>query len=165
VKWGLLVYSLIFTGYILYKNIASLLCYDSYHMMVPSGSSVGSTSVGGRSLNLGEGTSGGPDNSDCWTGQPYERELRAMDNTLSIIAQETRNLTTRAVEKAALFQLGLPGSVEEQKKSVFVILENFLEDKDVDERLPQVRMWSRPQELDNPNSSFWLRIVDQIPKV
>ena len=155
----------IFEGSFLYNNIAPLECYDSYHMMVPSGSSVGSTSVGGGSLNLGEGTSGGPENSDCWTGQPYERELRAMDRTLSIIDQETRNLTTRAVEKAALFQLGLPGSVEEQKKSVFFILESVLDDKDVDDRLRQIKLWSRPQELDNPDSSFWLRIVDQISKV
>lgn len=48
--------------------------------------------------------------SDCWTGEPDERLLRAMDKKLSRITEEQNALAEKAVEKGALFGMGLPGS-------------------------------------------------------
>lgn len=46
--------------------------------------------------------------SDCWTGEPDERLLRAMDRQLSRITREQNALAEKAVEKGALFGMGLP---------------------------------------------------------
>jgi len=102
--------------------------------------------------------------SDCWTGTPDERLLRAVDKKLTKISSETKSLAEKAVEKGAQFEMGLPGSLEEQKKSVSLILENHLDEMDIDRRLGQIGKWSKPKELDSPDSSFWLMIVEEISK-
>ena len=109
------------------------------------------------------GEAAGP--SDCWTGHPDERLLRSMDKRLTRINEERNALAAKAVEKATQFQLGLPGSAEEQKKDISLILDNFLDNRNVNSRLRQIRKWEKPQELENPESSFWLLIVEEILKM
>lgn len=100
--------------------------------------------------------------SDCWTGHPDEKLLRAMDKKLSRITEEENALAEKAVEKGALFGMGLPGSPTEQKKSISIILENHLDTMDVDRRLRQIRKWQKEEEVGSPESSFWLMVVEQI---
>lgn len=100
--------------------------------------------------------------SDCWTGQPDERLLRAMDKKLTQIAAETKALAEKTVEKGALFGIGLAGSPEEQRRSISLILENHLDDLDVDRRLRQIRKWDKDSEVGSPDSSFWLMVVQEI---
>ncbi|XVF40257.1 hypothetical protein PTKIN_Ptkin01aG0097600 [Pterospermum kingtungense] len=69
---------------------------------------------------------------DCWTGQPDESLLRSIDHKLTIINAEREALSEKAVEKVALLGLGLPGSTEEQKTSISLILDN---DLNVEKRL------------------------------
>jgi len=102
--------------------------------------------------------------SDCWTGEPDERLLRAMDKKLSRITEEQNALAERAVEKGALFGMGLPGSPAEQKKDISTILENHLDTLDVDKRLRELRRWAKEEELGSPESSFWLMVVEEITK-
>lgn len=56
-------------------------------------------------------------------------------------------LAEKAVEKGALFGMGLPGSPAEQKKSISTILENHLDTIDVDRRLRQIRKWEKEGEV------------------
>lgn len=100
--------------------------------------------------------------SDCWTGHPDEKLLRAMDKKLSRITEEHHALAEKAVEKGALFGMGLPGSPTEQKKSISIILENHLDTMDVDRRLRQIRKWQKEEEVGSPESSFWLMVVEEI---
>ena len=102
--------------------------------------------------------------SDCWTGEPDERLLRAMDKKLSRIAEEQSALAEKTVEKGTLLGMGLPGSPSEQKKSISTILENHLDTLDVDRRLRQIRRWAKEEELGSPESSFWLMVVEEILK-
>lgn len=101
---------------------------------------------------------------DCWTGQPDEKLLRAMDKKLTLINKEGQALAKKAVQKAAEWKLGLPGSATEQEKSIWTILDNRLDDLDVTKQLRQVRKWSS-QELFDPESTFWLLILEEISKV
>lgn len=100
--------------------------------------------------------------SDCWTGHPDEKLLRAMDKKLSRITEEQNALAEKAVEKGAFFGMGLPGSPTEQKKSISIILENHLDTMDVDRRLRQIRKWQKEEEVGSPESSFWLMVVEEI---
>ncbi|KAK1548040.1 hypothetical protein Q3G72_012742 [Acer saccharum] len=102
--------------------------------------------------------------SDCWTGEPDERLLRAMDKKLSRITEEKNALAEKAVEKGALFGMGLPGSPAEQKKSISTILENHLDTLDVNRRLRELRRWGKEEELGSPESAFWLMLVEEITK-
>ncbi|KAG6467816.1 hypothetical protein ZIOFF_074335 (mitochondrion) [Zingiber officinale] len=102
--------------------------------------------------------------SDCWTGHPDEKLLRAMDKKLSRITEEENALAEKAVEKGALFGMGLPGSPTEQKKSISIILENHLDTMDVDRRLRQIRKWQKEEEVGSPESSFWLMRSEWPPK-
>ena len=100
--------------------------------------------------------------SDCWTGEPDERLLRAMDKKLSRITDAQNSLAEKAVSKGACFGMGLPGSPEEQKKSITTILENHLDTLDVERRLRQIRKWEKEGELGSPDSCFWLMLVEEI---
>ena len=102
--------------------------------------------------------------SDCWTGEPDERLLRAMDKKLSRIKEHQHALAEKAVERGALFGMGLPGSPAEQKKSISTILENHLDTLDVDRRLREIRRWEKEEELGSPESAFWLMVVEEITK-
>lgn len=102
--------------------------------------------------------------SDCWTGEPDERLLRSMDKKLSRIAEAQNALAEKAVEKGALFGMGLPGSPVEQQKSISTILENHLDSMNVDRRLRQIRRWEKAEELGSPESSFWLMVVEEITR-
>ena len=102
--------------------------------------------------------------SDCWTGEPDERLLRAMDKQLSHISEAKKTLAEKAVEKGAFFGMGLPGSPAEQKRSISTILENHLDSMDVDKRLQQIGRWEKAGELGSPESSFWLMVVEEITK-
>ena len=103
--------------------------------------------------------------SDCWTGQPDERLLRAMDKKLSRIAEENKALAEKVVEKAALFGIRLPGSPAEQKETVSIILDNHLDDIDVDRRLRKIRRWDKESEVGSPDSSFWIMIENDIEEL
>jgi hypothetical protein len=102
--------------------------------------------------------------SDCWTGEPDERLLRAMDKRLSRIEEAQNALAEKAVGRGALFGMGLPGSPEEQKRGISRILENHLDSMDVDKRLQQIRKWEKRNELGSPESSFWLMVVEEITR-
>ena len=102
--------------------------------------------------------------SDCWTGEPDERLLRAMDKKLSRITEEKNSLAEKAVERGALFGMGLPGSPAGQKDRISTILENHLETIDVERRLRQIRRWEKTEELGSPESSFWLMVVEEFSK-
>lgn len=102
--------------------------------------------------------------SDCWTGHPDETLLRQVDRKLSRIRLEQNALAEKAVEKGSFFEMGLPGSPAEQRKSISLILENHLDTLDIDKRLRQIRKWSKEEELGSSESSFWLMGVEEITK-
>ncbi|KAK9033330.1 hypothetical protein V6N11_018363 [Hibiscus sabdariffa] len=103
--------------------------------------------------------------SDCWTGHPNEKELRKNDKLLTRIAEKRKALAEQAVAKAEMMQLGFPGSKEEQKKDINLIMENYLDDFDSDSHLRKLSSWSRPTQLDDSNSSFWIMILEEIIKL
>lgn len=103
--------------------------------------------------------------SDCWTGHPDEKELRKNEKLLTRIADKRKALAEQAVAKAEMMQLGLPGSKEEQKKDINLIMENYLDDFDSDSHLRKLSSWSRPTQLDDSNSSFWIMILEEIIKL
>lgn len=101
---------------------------------------------------------------DCWTGDPDERLLRSVDRKLTKIKEKLNNLAEKVVEKGALWGMGLPGSTQEQKKDIALILDTRLETLDIDRRLRQISKWGGESELESPDSSFWLMIVEEIQK-
>lgn len=103
--------------------------------------------------------------SDCWTGHPDEKLLRKNEKKLTLIAERRNHLAEQAVAKAEMMQLGLPGSKEEQKKDINLIMENYLDDFDSDSHLRKLSTWSKPTQLDDSGSSFWLMILEEIQKL
>lgn len=93
---------------------------------------------------------------DRWSGRapPSGRGPKMNQN------QHRKRSTGRLL--TALFGQGLPGSAKEQKRSISVILDNYLDDLDIDKRLRQVRRWGKPSQLENSDSGFWLRIFEEI---
>jgi phosphoribosylpyrophosphate synthetase len=79
-------------------------------------------------------------------GHPDEKELRKMDRKLTQIENEKKSLIDDAINRGETFQLGLPGSHEEQKRAISVILDHELDALDVSKRLRKIKFW-REREL------------------
>ncbi|GER38990.1 D111/G-patch domain-containing protein [Striga asiatica] len=86
--------------------------------------------------------------------------LRETDRKLSRINEEVKSLSSRAVEKATLFKMGLPGSAEEQKKDIALILDNVLDELDLSQRLRRIQHWKK-KEINNTNSLFLVTACPQ----
>lgn len=87
-----------------------------------------------------------------------------MEKKFTLIKKESQALAKKAVQNATQWKLGLPGSAAEQEKSIFTILDNRLDELDVSKQLRQVRKWSSG-ELSDPESTFWLMILEEISQV
>ncbi|KAH0776632.1 hypothetical protein KY290_008043 [Solanum tuberosum] len=58
---------------------------------------------------------------DCWTGTTDEKLLRITEKQLNRIAEERNALAEKAFERATFFGMGLPGSPQDQKDSIYLI--------------------------------------------
>nr|AWT58828.1 D1-type CMS protein ORF182 [Oryza sativa] len=102
--------------------------------------------------------------SDWMRGDPNETLLRQTDKQIEKVNEELRNVTSQAVEKAQQFQLNLPGTSEEQTHTIRSILEHDLDGIALNQRLRRIRRWVNSGEIENPESLFWLQIIDQFSK-
>ena len=103
--------------------------------------------------------------TDCWTGTPDEALHRITEKQLNRIAEERNALAEKAVERATFFGMGLPGSPQEQKSNINLILENEIDELDLRQRLKRIRKWNKESEVGNPESSFWLMVVEETIRV
>jgi hypothetical protein len=106
----------------------------------------------------------GPSPSDCWTGHPYETELRETESNLLQVQKEIDTLAARAVEKASDFGLQLPGSPAEQKIRIAEVIDLDLDGIDLNRRIEQIRRWEKAEEIDSPDSEFWFMITHELAK-
>jgi len=101
---------------------------------------------------------------DCWTGTADEKLLRITEKQINRITEERKALAEKAFERATFFGMGLPGSPQDQKDKISFILENEIDELDLRQRLKTVRKWNRESEVGDPESGFWLMIVEEILK-
>jgi len=102
--------------------------------------------------------------SDWMSGDPEKKLLRRTEKQILKINEELDNVTSQAVANAQLFQLNFPGTNREQADSIRSILEHDLDGVDLNQRLRRIRKWLKPGEVGNPESLFWVQVIDQISK-
>uniref|UniRef100_M1DW78 Uncharacterized protein n=1 Tax=Solanum tuberosum TaxID=4113 RepID=M1DW78_SOLTU len=98
---------------------------------------------------------------DCWTGTTDEKLLRITEKQLNRIAEERNALAEKAFERATFFGMGLPGSPQDQKDSIYLIFKDEIDELDLSQRLKTVRKWNKESEVGSPESGFWLMIVEE----
>jgi F-type H+-transporting ATPase subunit alpha len=102
--------------------------------------------------------------SDWITGDPDEALLRATENKIMQVRHGVDNLASQAVEKGNHFDMKLPGSTpEEQADNIRSILDWDLDGIELDRRMRRIEKYLT--QINNPNSRFWLLVVDQLIKL
>ncbi|KAG5568281.1 hypothetical protein H5410_064702, partial [Solanum commersonii] len=84
---------------------------------------------------------------DCWTGTTDEKLLRITEKQLNRIAEERNALAEKAFERATFFGMGLPGSPQDQKDSIYLIFKDEIDELDLSQRLKTVRKWNKESEV------------------